>query len=286
MSAVRHPIDPRDPRAPSREVWACLSEAERAAVVASLPSEVPLALPPEGDAHRLPKHRALEALSEHYRRLRRRVYLSAELPVYYPDEAMFAPDLLAVVEVEDHERASWVVSHEGKGLDFVLEINVSGDRRKDFEENVVRYARLGIPEYFAFDVPRSRLLGWRLPDARARAFDAIVPQGGRWPSQVLELDLGLEEGQLRFFSGTGPLPDARELIARLSTMVDGALRRAEDEARRAEDEARRAEDEARRAEDEARRAEDEARRAEDEARRADKLAARLRELGVDPDDLD
>ena len=52
----------------------------------------------------------------------------AELPIYYPDEAMFAPDLIAVVDVETHERRSWVVSQEKKGLDFVLEINVSGDQ--------------------------------------------------------------------------------------------------------------------------------------------------------------
>lgn len=50
--------------------------------------------------------------------------------------------------------------------------------------------------------------------------------------------------------GVVALLDARELIVRLSGMVDDALRRAEDEARRAE-----------------------------------KLAARLRELGVDPDDV-
>ncbi|MHA1732373.1 MAG: hypothetical protein ACTSU5_10530 [Promethearchaeota archaeon] len=47
----------------------------------------------------------------------------------------------------------------------------------------------------------------------------------------------------------------------------------------------RAEEEARRAEEEARRAEEEARRAEEEARRAEKYAKKLRELGVDPDEL-
>jgi Uma2 family endonuclease len=284
MRAARFVVDPRDPRAPSQALWDQLTEAERRDVLAALPSEIPLALP-EGDPHRLPKSRAMEALSEFYSRLRRRVYLSAELPVYYPDEPMFAPDLIAVVDVDVHERQSWVTSHEGKGLDFVLEINVSGDRKKDFEHNVVRCARLGIPEYFAFDVLRARLLGWRLPSPSSRVYEPIVPQGGRWPSRVLELDLSLEGGQLRFFHGNAPLLDARELIARLSTMVDDALARAEEQHRRAEEEARRAEEEARRAEEEARRAEEEARRAEEEARRAERLAARLRQLGIDPDEL-
>jgi hypothetical protein len=206
------------------------------------------------------------------------VYLSAELPVYYPDEPMFAPDLIAVVDVGMHERRSWVTDHEGKGLDFVLEINVSGNRKKDFEDNVTRYAKLQIPEYFAFDVSRGRLAGWRLEPGKDRTYEPIVPQGGRWSSQILDLELSLEGGGLRFFHGNAPLLDARELIVRLSAMVDEALHRAEEEARRAEEEARRAEEEARRAEGEAR-------RAEEEAGRAERLAARLRQLGVDPDDV-
>lgn len=54
---------------------------------------------------------------------------------------------------------------------------------------------------------------------------------------------------------------------------------------RAEAEAQRADAEAQRAETEARRAETEAQRAETEAQRAEAMAARLRELGIDPDDL-
>jgi len=74
---------------------------------------------------------------------------------------------------------------------------------------------------------------------------------------VLELELGLDEGQLRFFAGVAPLPHARELIDRLTGMVDDAIGRAEEESRRAEE----------------------------ESRRAERLAAKLRELGVDPDAL-
>jgi Uma2 family endonuclease len=252
-----------------QEIWDRLSEAEQARIIESLPSEPPYAVPPEGDPHRIPKARALEALDEFYRRTRRRIYLSSELPIYYPGEAMFAPDLIAALDVEPHARQRWVVSQENHGLDFALEIHLSGDARKDFEENVVRYARLGIPEYFAFDVARSRLVGYRLPQRQSRSYEPIVPQGGRWPSRVLELDLALEQGQLRFFHGSAPLLDARELIARLSTMVDDAIRRAEEEAQRAEQEAQRAEQEAQ--------------RAKQEAQRAERLAARLRTLGIDPD---
>jgi hypothetical protein len=269
MAAAPYRVDPLDPRAPAQEVWDRLTPEEREQIVMSLPSEIESSEPPEGDAHRISKTNALHTLDEYYRRIRRQIYLSAELPVYYPAEAMFAPDLIAVRDVEVHERNSWIVSQERKGIDFALEIRVLGRARKDLEVNVERYARLGISEYFAFDVVTGRLLGWQLPAGGANRYELVVPQAGRWPSRVLELDLAVDEGRLRFYTGSAPLLDARELIDKLSSMVDQAVRRAEEEARRAEEEARRAEDEAR--------------RAEDEARRADRLAARLRELGVDPD---
>jgi len=257
MDVASYVLDPDDPRAPSEAQWAAMDEAEQARVVASLPSDVPRSSPPEGDAHRLPKTRALEALDEYFRRIGRRVYLSSELPVYYPDEVMFAPDLLAVLDVETHERQSWVVSHEKRGLDLVLEVHVSGDARKDAERNVERYARLRIPEYFTFEPTRGRLLGHRLKDDES-TYTPIVPQHGRWPSRVLQLDLSVDRRRLRFYHGSAALPDARELIDRLSTMVDDTVGRAEEQAGRAEE----------------------------QAQRAERMAQKLRELGVDPDDLD
>jgi Uma2 family endonuclease len=231
-----------------------MSPEERLRVVDSLPSEFPRAGPPEGDHHRIPKERALESLREYFRRLRRRVYLSSELPVYYPGERMFAPDVIAVLDVEPHPRQKWVVAVEGRGLDFALEVNVSGDRAKDLEDNVVEYARLGIPEYFVYEPLRNRVLGYRLVSGRAD-YQPIVPQEGRWASSVLGLDLAMEGGRIRFFHGSAPLPEAEELIVRLGTMVDEIVRREEDLAKQLET----------------------------ERTRADRLAARLRALGIDPE---
>lgn len=80
-----------------------MTAEERARVVDGLPTELPRATPQEGDPHRLPIERALEALEDDFRRRGRSVYLSSGLPVYYPEEAMFAPDLLAVVDVPAHD---------------------------------------------------------------------------------------------------------------------------------------------------------------------------------------
>ncbi|MBN1605322.1 MAG: Uma2 family endonuclease [Polyangiaceae bacterium] len=275
MATCSYLLDPTDPRAPSTEQWATMSETERQRAVEALPSELPRETAPEGDEHRDPKEKALEALREYYRRLGRSVYLSAELPVYYPAERVFAPDVIAVLDVDPHPRQRWAVLHEGKGLDFALEITLAGDRKKDLEDNVMRYAALGIPEYFVLDLRLNRILGYRL--SAGRGYEPIVPQAGRWASQILGLDLALELGRVRFFSGSAPLPHADELIARLDEMVRELVAKEQDLARALEEAQAEAEREKARAEQQ--RAE-----AEREKARAERLAARLRELGVDVED--
>src|SRR3954470_14436160 len=101
------------PMAPSQDVWNALTAAERARVVDALPPEVTydeMAMP-EGDRHLYAKIRALDALRGYFARQERRIYLGSELPIYYPAEPRFAPDLLAVLDVADHRdhlRDKWV----------------------------------------------------------------------------------------------------------------------------------------------------------------------------------
>ena len=239
------------PMAPSVDEWDTLTPEDRNAVVAALPGEVTDAemSPPEGDRHFKAKTRALGALRSYFTRQRRRIYLAAELPVYYPAEPRFAPDLLAVIDADDAERDKWVVSAEGKGLDWVLEVHVGGDRKKDAELNVTRYARLGIPEYFLYDRARSRLAGYRLASPEARAYTAIVPNHGLYESRILGLDVQVDKDRLRFYAGTALLLESDELIARLQEMYDDAQRRSDEEAQRREEETRRREDETRRREE-------------------------------------
>jgi Uma2 family endonuclease len=287
---LSHPEGAEATRAPSQADWDAMTPEQRRHVVDALSPSLgeTEAAPPEGDLHLASKIGALDALRGFFGRSGRGVYVAAELTVYYPAARRFAPDLLVVFDVDPHPRTKWVVSAEGKGLDFVLEVHFGGDRKKDAETNVRRYAELGIPEYFVFDGARARLYGYRLPAAEAGAYVPVLPQGGRHPSQVLGLDLGVEGGRLRFYAANAPILETSEWVTRLAGMLDDVQRRAEDEARRAEDEAQRAEDEARRAAEEAqraaeqaeraeaaeRRAEQEARRAEEEARRAEEEARR------------
>ena len=270
------------PMAPSVEEWEALSSAERAAVVAALPGEVTydeMAMP-EGDLHFKAKIRALDALANYFTRQRRRIYLAAELPTYYPAEPRFAPDLLAVLEAEDVERSKWVVAAEGKGLDWVLEVHVGGDRKKDAERNVARYARLGIPEYFLYDRARNQLAAYRLASPEARVYTPIVPNHGLYESRVLGLEILVHKDRLRFYAGSALLLESEGLIGRLQEMYDEAQQRAEAEARRAQDEASRREHAEQLAEEERRLREEEAQLREAADRRreeAEQEVARLRE---------
>ncbi len=257
-------VDDDDPRAPPHDVWVAMTERERRIQLEALPSEFPVseAAPPEGDPHFGAVVEAREVLRSHFGRTGGRVYIGNDLPVYYPGARMFAPDVIAVRDVETHEREHWTVSAEGKGLDLALEILWSGRRTKDLRDNVVRYAKLGILEYFVFDKRKRALQGYRLPGKSARAYERIVPQGGCYASRVLGLDLSLEGDRLRFLSGLAPLPNAAERAARLDALLDAMTEDRDAEAKRAEEEAERAEEEAKRAEEEAKRAEEEAKRAD------------------------
>jgi len=242
MAAIR--LGPAGfPIAPSEEVWNALRPEERDWIFNALPGEVTDAeiAMPEGDRHFQAKTRALDSLRGYFARQRRRVYLAAELPIYYPAEPRFAPDLLAGLEVEDHERDKWVVSAEGKGLDWVMEVHVGGDRKKDAERNVARYARLGISEYFLYDRGRSQLLAYRLPAPGATTYVAIACERGRYKSRVLGLDVEVDHDRLRFFDGTAMLLESNELIARLEQMLAVVTQRAEEESKLRGEEIRRRE---------------------------------------------
>ncbi|MDI1429379.1 Uma2 family endonuclease [Polyangium sorediatum] len=183
-----------------------------------------------GQPHNLAKRRATDRLRRHFDAIGRRIYLAEELNVLYPGERAFCPDILAVLDVpqpEDDERMAWVVADEGRGLDLVIEVLYEGYRKKDLVDNVERYARLGIPEYFVYDRKKQQLHGYRLPSPEVRRYQRIVPQGGRYASGVLGLDLAIENGKLEFFYGMAALFGTDDLIGRLKGMMQSLEAKAE-----------------------------------------------------------
>jgi len=244
-------FDPADPRSPSQEQWDRMAANERARVVAMLPAEVPWDLqPPEGDPHWDAKAKTRTTLDDFFGRMGRRIYISSELGVFYPNEPRFSPDILAVLDVEPRPRTRWTVVDEGKGLDLVIEVYFAGDKAKDYEVNVARYARLGIAEYFIFDRGQLNLRGYRLQPAsegrgtKPRAYQPILPQGGLYASQVLGLELRVEGERLRFYAGTAAVLDASERIEKLALTLDDVVARKEEAELRANAETERANAEA------------------------------------------
>jgi regulator of protease activity HflC (stomatin/prohibitin superfamily) len=166
----------------------------------------------------------------------------------------------------------------------------TADIDRDIKKEIYQ-DRFRTPEYFYFSPETLEFIGFQLV---GRQYVEIAPDehGRRW-SNVLNLSLGIEARKLRYFTADG------ELVPTLEEENEQALQdvqqaweeaeRAREEARLAERhakrEAQRAKQETQRAEQEAQRAEQEAQRAEHEAQRAGRLAAKLRELGLDPDQV-
>ena len=88
---------------------------------------------------------------------------------------------------------------------------------------------------------------------------------------MLELELGIVEGRLRFFYGEAAVPESKELIGRLDAMLDQRERRIEEEAAARQEAERQVE-----VEREARRLAEA--RADDESRARAELEARIVEL--------
>lgn len=281
-SSTQRPLMKPVPRAPEAEDWHAMTPEAKEAFLneANAALERQIRASPEGVPHHKARIEAKAVLGEYFQRIGRQVYLASDLAVHYPTERVFAPDLLAVLDVEDpgdaDERMAWVVADEGKGLDLVLEVLHHGDRKKDLFDNLAFYAHLGISEYFVYDRSKQRLLGHRLPAAIARRYEPIPAILGNLPSRVLGLNLGVVGGKLRFFHGDARLPTSGELLDRINGMLEEAEARAEAEQARAEAEQARAEAEQARAETEQARTIALARRA---------LQALLRVRGLSPSEV-
>ena len=197
-------------------------------------------------------------------------YASGNLTVYYsPDqrksEDFRGPDFFVVLGTERKPRKSWVVWEEGgKYPNIIIELlsdsTATTDRglKKEIYQDIFR-----TPDYFWFDPHTLELCGFHLLDG---AYQTLEPneQGWLWSHQ-LQLFLGIHDRQLRFFTSDGELVPSPEEVATEATEVIATERL--------------------RAETAHQRAETASQRAEAERQRNEKLTAKLRELGIDPEQI-
>lgn len=161
----------------------------------------------------------------------------------------------------------------------VFEVWSPGNDADEMDEKRQFYDDYGVEEYYLIrPLPKKPATA----EGRHRANGRLVgiPSINGWVSPRLGIRFEMARGQLRIFHPdaslfTDPLEKARQ--------VGEERKRAERERKRAAQNRRTAAAESKRAEAESRRAESESKRAESERQQKEKLAAKLRELGIDPD---
>ncbi|MEA5535160.1 Uma2 family endonuclease [Crocosphaera sp. XPORK-15E] len=190
-------------------------------------------------------------------------YASGNLTIYYNEQQLkkrdfCGPDFFLVLDTEKRPRKSWVVWGEGgKYPNVIIEIlsdstaNIDRTKKKDLYQNTFR-----TPEYFWFDPNTLEFKGFILIGGQYQPIDCNE-KGYLW-SQQLGLYLGIFENQLRYFNPEGELiytPQESALQERLEKEQEKlAKQQAETQLNL-------------------------------ERERAQKLAQKLRELGINPDEI-
>lgn len=240
----------------------------------------------ESSLHYLQLMLLYASLAYHWRE-RNDYFIGANLTVYYSREQLKSrdfrgPDLFVVTGVAKHLRNSWVIWEEGgKYPDLIIEL--LSDSTADIDRVIKRelYAeRFRTPEYFWFSPQTEEFAGFELHGGSYQELP-LNEQGWRW-SQELNLYLGVHDHQLRYFTPAGilvPTPEEAALEAERK-LVEVSLEASQ--VRRALE---RAEKAASLAEDAVRRVEQQSGQAAQEIERAKRLAAKLKELGVNPDEI-
>jgi Uma2 family endonuclease len=212
-------------------------------------------------------------------------FVAGNLTIYYNPNKLTTqdfrgPDLFVVLGTERRERRSWMIWREGGRypnliVELLSDSTASVDRgvKKQIYQNTFR-----TPEYFWFDPDTLEFKGFRLSEQFE--YEEIAPddRGWRW-SQEVQLYLGIENQQLRWFTPDGQLvltPQEAELQERL---------RVDTERQRTAQAQAEVQAERQRAETERQRAETERQRAEAERQRAEALLRKLQQAGIDPDQL-
>ncbi len=207
-----------------------LHESLHSSVIKSSPSPETEHLPEsdgkpmaETDVHRRQMIGLLECLEEYYR-ADPNVYVTGNILLYFRNEEgkreSISPDVFIVRRIEKKERRIYNLDVEHKAPDLVIELTSRHTKVEDLGNKRVIYADLGVREYFIFDpldgslTPQLR--GFRLEDG-----EYIPLVGMRLHSEILGLDLVIEEDQLRLYN-----PHTGERL-RIHAEAEAARREAE-----------------------------------------------------------
>jgi|YNPMSStandDraft_1061717.scaffolds.fasta_scaffold48169_1 Uma2 family endonuclease/FtsZ-binding cell division protein ZapB len=196
------------------------------------------------------------------------VFVAADLfwyPVEGHPEIRTAPDVMVVFGRPKGHRPSYKQWEEdGLAPQVVFEVLSPSNRPSDLIDKFLFYQQYGVEEYYLYDPDRGILDGWIRKEGALHP----IPNPDGWTSPRLGVRFTLEGGQLVAYSPEGE---------RFLTYTE--LRRRVDEERHR---ATQAQQEAEQARIQAEQLQQEAEQAR---RRAERLSQRLRELGIDPDEV-
>ena len=227
----------------------------------------------------------------------RKFLVDANIGIFYdPDESAIVPDVFLSLDIQvakdwwQKKNRSYFTHIFGKVPEVVIEI-VSNKEGNEDGSKLQIYVQLKIPHYVIFD-PQEHLTNETLRIYKL-VNNQYVKQSKQWLARAglgITFWEGVYEDQegvwLRWCNRNGNLIlTGAERAEKADKRAEDERQRASLERQRAEDERQRASLERQRAEDERQRAEQADKRAEDEHQRAEHLAAKLRELGINPDQL-
>lgn len=181
------------------------------------------------------------------------VFVAGDL-LWYPveghPEIRIAPDGLVAIGRPRGERGAYLQWQEDNlAPQVVFEVLSPGNRGGEMARKFQFYQRYGVEEYYIYDPDDNTLAGWQ---RRGAELEEIIPiEGWVSPRLGISFTLGPDELELRY-------PDGRRFLSYEELYAQSEQTRAS--------------------------AEHERQRAEHERQRAERLAARLRALGLDPDD--
>lgn len=189
------------------------------------------------------------------------VFIAGDL-LWYPVEGdnkiRQAPDVMVVFGRPKGDRGSyrqWV--EDDIPPQVVFEILSPGNRMAEMSRKLHFYERYGVSEYYIYDSDRIDLAGWVRYEDRLES----IEDTHNWISPRLGIRFSMQEDTLVIYR-----PDERPFLSFVE--IDQLRQQAQQETQQARQEAQQARQETQQA-----------------RQQAEKLAAKLRELGIDPNDL-
>ena len=210
------------------------------------------------------------------------VFVAGNL-LWYPVEGnnkiAQAPDVMVAFGRPKGYRGSYQQWNEENIVpQVVFEIWSRGNRLTPMLQKLRFYEQYGIEEYYLYDPASVDLTIWERREDRLEAVEEV----NGWVSPRMGVRFQVSETELQIFR-----PDGTPFVSfvELAQLREQAELRAEQEQQRAEQERQRAEQERQRAEQERQRAEQAETMLEQERSRSQALESRLRDMGIDLNQL-